>query len=209
MSNTAAEKPSIHAARVIGLLFMFLIAGCAKLEHAPPESSEPPKTSSSADTSTTESPGVITPARLPAPSAPVASARKKEASLPPNRATPNAKAPAKAPAPPIAEAPPQKKETPPLDLTALETRLKETKAIGVFTKLTLKNQVDDLLNQFRAYYQGQAKITLTELRQPYDRLLLKVLTLLQDGDPELARAIVASREAIWGILADPAKFATL
>jgi hypothetical protein len=210
MSNTAAEKPSIHTARVIGLLFMFLIAGCAKLEHTPPESNEPPKTSS-ADTSATaaESPGVIAPARLPAPSAPVASARKKEASLPPNRATPNAKAPAKAPAPPIAEAPPQKKETPPLDLTALETRLKETKAIGVFTKLTLKNQVDDLLNQFRAYYQGQAKITLTELRQPYDRLLLKVLTLLQDGDPELARAIVASREAIWSILADPAKFATL
>jgi len=47
------------------------------------------------------------------------------------------------------------------------------------------------------------------LRQSYDRLLLKVLTLLQDGDPELARAVVASREAIWGILADPAKFATL
>jgi hypothetical protein len=36
-----------------------------------------------------------------------------------------------------------------------------------------------------------------------------VLSLLQDGDPELARAVVASREAIWGILADPAKFTTL
>ncbi len=91
----------------------------------------------------------------------------------------------------------------------LEARLKETKAIGVFTKITLKNQVDDLLNQFRAHYQGQAKTTLADLRQPYDRLLLKVLSLLQDGDPELARAIVASREEIWGILSDPKKFATL
>jgi len=91
----------------------------------------------------------------------------------------------------------------------LETRLKETKAIGVFTKIALKNQVDDLLNQFRAHYQGRINTTLPELRQSYDRLLLKTLTLLQDGDPELARAVVASREAIWGILADPAKFATL
>jgi hypothetical protein len=40
-------------------------------------------------------------------------------------------------------------------------------------------------------------------------LLLKVLALLQDTDPPLAGAIVASREAIWGILADPAKFATI
>jgi len=34
-----------------------------------------------------------------------------------------------------------------------------------------------------------------------------VLSLLQDGDPSLAAAIVASREAIWGILSDPVKFA--
>ena len=103
----------------------------------------------------------------------------------------------------------KKEVSPPLDLTALETRLKETKAIGAFTKITLKNQVDDLLDQFRAYHQGRIKTTLVELRQPYDRLLLKVLSLLQDDDPELARKIVTSREAIWGILADPAKFATL
>lgn len=102
-----------------------------------------------------------------------------------------------------------KAASPPLDLAALETRLTQTKAIGVFTKITLKNQVDDLLNQFRAHYQGRAKTTLVELRQPFDRLLLKVLSLLQDGDPELARAIVASREALWLTLADPAIFATL
>ena len=40
-------------------------------------------------------------------------------------------------------------------------------------------------------------------------LLLKVLALLQDSDPSLAGAIVASREAIWGILADRAKFASI
>ncbi len=76
----------------------------------------------------------------------------------------------------------------------------------MFTKISLKNQVDDLLNKFRAYYKRQTRTTLAELRRPYDMLLLKVLSLLQDSDPPLARDIVASREAIWGILASPEKF---
>jgi hypothetical protein len=96
-----------------------------------------------------------------------------------------------------------------LDLASLEKRLKETSAIGVFTKLTLKNQVDDLLNQFRAFYQDRRNTTLADLRQPYDLLILKVLALLQDADPSLASEIRESREAIWGILSDPAEFSKL
>jgi len=93
-----------------------------------------------------------------------------------------------------------------LDLAALEQRLRDTRAIGVFTKLSLKNQVDDLLSAFRAFHNGQPKATLADLRQRYDLLLLKVLSLLQDGDPPLATAISASRDVIWGILVDPEKF---
>jgi hypothetical protein len=96
--------------------------------------------------------------------------------------------------------------TAPLDLKSLELRLRQTKAIGVMTKLSLKNQVDDLLNRFRAYHKRQGAATLPELRRSYDMLLLKVLSLLQDSDPPLARDIVQSRAAIWGILADPRKF---
>ena len=59
------------------------------------------------------------------------------------------------------------------------------------------------------YEAAQSVHELAALRRPYEMLLLKVLALLQDSDPPLAGAIVASREAIWGILADPAKFATL
>jgi hypothetical protein len=91
----------------------------------------------------------------------------------------------------------------------LEQRLRETRAIGVFTKLSLKNQVDDLLKAFRALYRDPNKRPSAELRQRYDGLLLKVLSLLQDGDPPLAAAIASSREAIWGILADPEKFAKM
>jgi hypothetical protein len=99
--------------------------------------------------------------------------------------------------------------SPTLNLADLEQRLRETRAIGVFTKLSLKNQVDDLLNAFRALYRGPNKHPPAELRQRYDLLLLKVLTLLQDGDPPLAAAISSSREAIWSILADPDKFAQI
>jgi hypothetical protein len=97
---------------------------------------------------------------------------------------------------------------PALDLAALEDRLKSTRAIGVFTKLSLKNQVDDLLGEFRTFH-ARKQPPLTELRQRYDLLLLKVLSLLQDGDPPLAAQISSSREALWDILTDPQKFARL
>jgi hypothetical protein len=103
----------------------------------------------------------------------------------------------------------KKATPPPLDLPSLEKRIRETKAVGVFTKITLKNNVDDLVNQFREYHRGRGKSMLVELRQRYDMLLLKLLSLLQDSDPTLAHTIVASREAIWSILTDPAKFASI
>lgn len=121
-----------------------------------------------------------------------------------NNATTTTQPPVKTPAPTSAQP-----AAASLDLAALETRLKDTRAIGLFTKLSLKNQVDDLLSQFRAFYSKKAAIPLSDLRQRYDLLLIKVLSLLQDGDPDLAAAISSSREAIWGVLADPEKFAKL
>jgi hypothetical protein len=110
-------------------------------------------------------------------------------------------APAPAPAPATAA-----KAEPVLDVAALKARLRDTKAIGVFTKLALRDQVDDLLQQFRGHYLGGATAGVASLRQPYDTLVVKVLALLQEGDPPLARTISGSREAIWAILADPEKF---
>jgi hypothetical protein len=122
--------------------------------------------------------------------------------------TPTAKpTPAAEPAPKPTAPESPKAET--LDLGSLEQRLKDTKAIGVFTKLSLKNQVDDLLGELRAFHQGSAKTPTAVLRQKYDTLMIKVLTLLQDGDPQLASAIASSREALWGILMDPKKFAQI
>ena len=137
--------------------------------------------------------------RAPAPQAQV-----------PKQASASKAQPPKQPAAPGAAAPPrQAAAAATLDLDALKTELKQTKAIGVFTKLTLKNQVDDLLDKFRAHHAGKPTPTVTELRRSYDLLMMKVLSLLQDHDQRLASEIVSSREKIWGLLVDPKKFAAL
>ena len=104
-----------------------------------------------------------------------------------------------------------KPKAPPLDLDSLKRAAQgHRSAIGVLTKITLKNQVDDLLDQFRAYYQGKLKITLAELRRSFDLLVQKVLVALAgQRSSNWPLAIVASRDAIWGILSDPKKFATI
>jgi hypothetical protein len=218
-------------------VLVLVLAGCGGVKPAPPGASPPTaaqaesaKAAPAAPSVTPVSPPPQTPS--PAPPAPTAAAQGPTAAI--EQAVPSAPAPAKsaakaeapvakasakAPAAPAPSAQPPKKDIAqepakpkaeaPLDLTSLETRLKETKAIGLMTKIALKNQVDDLLNQFRAFYAGKLQTTLADLRRPYDLLVLKVLSLLQDSDPTLAAAIAASREAIWSILSDRAKFANV
>lgn len=203
------EEQLTPLACIVALLVVLLTAGCGGVNQAQP--SKAPETGATPGGAAAVEPGGR-PTTLPS-SHPTGKSVTKTAS-------PTAKASAKLPASPahteplgkkVSAAPAAEKQqaSAPLDLASLETRLKETKAIGLFTKIALKNQVDDLLNEFRAYYQGSLKTTLAQLRQRYDLLLLKVLSLLQDSDQSLATAVGASREAIWGILADPKKFAAI
>ncbi len=216
----------MRAAHLFGITLLVLTAGCTAVK--PPVPVASPQAAANAEAPT----GTLAAApSTPAPTAPMQGGAPPVQVAPPPAAPiaappatqsvakavePSAKGIAKAPPPPV-QAPKKestasdvaKQKEPPLDLASLEQRLKDTKAIGVLTKITLKNQVDDLLSQFRAHYAGKLKTTLADLRQAYDLLVLKVLALLQDSDAALAAAIVASREAIWGILADPAKFAKI
>jgi hypothetical protein len=186
--GSAASTPEVQPSSAIHPTDAMLTKNSSTAVDGPSSGAAPPAQARAAGPSAAKikPPGSNSPANQPASSA--------------GRATPLSKQP-------IVEIAPQKPpSSPALDLTALEQRLRDTHAIGVFTKLSLKNQVDDLLDQFRAYYRGQIKTPLAALRQQYDLLLLKVLTLLQDSDPPLAAAILSSREAIWSILADPEKF---
>ena len=99
---------------------------------------------------------------VPAPK-PAARGSADQHPVKPEKATPHAVAkpaaalpvvppPARAqpPAPPLVKP----AAAPPLDLKSLEARLRQTKAIGTFSKLALKNQMNDLLEQFKAFYDG-------------------------------------------------------
>lgn len=211
------------ARAILAALALTSLAGCA-LQHTPPAAPTPSSTSG-APAGTPAAPASeppSSPAAAPPPPGttpvPGAAAAPSAASPSPARAaagsTPRASAP-KRPAPagpasaPAAPAAAPAAASPPLNLASLEERLRDTRAIGVFTKLSLKNQVDDLLAQFRDFYAGKGALTLAELRRSYELLLMKVVTLLQNDDPGLASAVATSREAIWAILSNRTSFNNL
>jgi hypothetical protein len=191
---------------------------------APQSDTSPPPVATRPDAATAPESPVATATPQPAPSAvPAPSPTNPPGPTSPTRPAPH---PGSKTAPPVAGTPASAARAPtpaappvatpatpaapaPLDLNALEEQLKNTKAIGLFTKISLKNKVDDLVDQFRAYHAGKAKQSVRELRRSYDLLMMKVLSLLQDDDQNLATTIVASREAIWGLLVDSKKFAAL
>jgi hypothetical protein len=191
-------------------------------EPSTPASATVPPTAAAAlppvdDTAPAES-QPITPANPKPPATagkptPATAAAKPSAAKPAKEKTAPASAPiAPAPVAPgvpafVATAPPAPSTPKPqLDFKAMEQRLRNTSAIGVFTKLSIKNQVDDLLKAFRGYHAGRTPPTLDDLHQRYDGLLLKVVSLVQDDDPNLASSISASRSAIWERLSNRESF---
>ena len=168
---------------------------------APPATAKPSSPTRKAPATTaTAKPASATPTKTAPPSA-----TKREPATPQKQvasAAPSKQAAASAP-------PKQAAAAPTLDVAGLEARLRQTKAIGLMTKLSLKNKVDDLLDQFRQHHSGRPMPTVSELRRSYDLLMMKVLSLLQDRDQQLASDILTSRERIWGLLADPKSFAAL
>jgi hypothetical protein len=196
------------------MMWTVLSTGCM---HETKPQTQPPPVAATPETAKAPQTAKATPATAKSPSstskapAPTSKAKPSPATTAktasPSAAKPQPAAPPKqaaAPAPPK-----QAAAAPTLDLDGLEARLKQTNAIGLMTKLSLKNKVDDLLAQFRQHHAGKPMPTMAELRRSYDLLMMKVLSLLQDHDQQLASDILSSRERIWGLLADPKSFAAL
>jgi hypothetical protein len=188
------------------------VAGPAPVMPVPPSQSVTPAPAPTAPITAPSQTIAPIPEASP-PAAPTPPARLKEKTAPASKssAKPSGSMPAAASTPP-AQTPPAVRAAPApptLDLASLEQRLRDTHAIGIMTKLSLKNQVDDLLADLRKFHSGSSSTTLAQLRQSYELLLLKVVSLLQNGDPQLATAVSGSREAIWSLLSDPVKFAQL
>lgn len=96
-----------------------------------------------------------------------------------------------------------------IDFEGLERRLKETKTIGLFVKLSLKGKINDLVKKLSNYHAKKDEGDMQELRMQYDQLVAETLNLLKGKDSALYTDLFASREAIWKVLQDPVAFAKL
>jgi hypothetical protein len=203
-SRTDSARRAIALAGATLALVGCLVA-CGSSEPEPPEVVVAP------DPAPEEpSPGAPVPGPAPPPEA-VPPPAPAPAPLPPPAPRPD---PAPVPAPAEPGQPPDTAPAAPapgaaaLSLEELGERIKQTRTIGVFTKLALKNDIDDLLAALAAHHErGQGALAGLESR--YEALVLKLLTLLEEGEPELAQALAQSRREIWSRLADPVRFAEL
>ncbi len=84
-----------------------------------------------------------------------------------------------------------------VDFNVLKERLKNTDAIGFFTKLAIRSDIVDLMDKIKTYRkQAVLKAKMKEIRRSFDGLLLKIIALLKD-DPQLSRDLYVGRETIW------------
>jgi type IV secretory pathway VirB10-like protein len=178
--------------------FRFALAACAVsavlLACSGPEPETAPRT---------------TPPEAPAPPPAEPSAQIPEPAAPPAAAPVPAPVPAPAPLSlPEAHAPDAAPAQARISLEELGARIKATPAIGTFSKLALKNDIDDLVDDLRGYHEHHEG-DLDDLHQRYEALVLKLLALLEDDEPELALALARSRNDIWSRLVNPVEFAKL
>lgn len=186
-----------------------LAAGCQGQDQrsaAPPEPAAPPAPEV-AERPATQAAAQELPPSAPPPPSPTPSPQAEAPGSPVKQ--PAGRPAEERPPAPVAEAPASQ---PPaargVDLEVLTQHLKDTPALGLFTKLELKSQIDELIEKARGTH-ARGKPPLATLRERFDLLVLKLLSLLQDDAPELAAEVAASRDALWAVLSDPVQVSRL
>jgi len=96
-----------------------------------------------------------------------------------------------------------------IDFESLEKQVKETKAIGVVTKLKLSNDINKLLADLKAFHAGNSPLTLEQQREQYDLLYMKIVSLVQENDPELFNQLCNAWDPIWAELQDEKNLQTV
>ena len=87
-----------------------------------------------------------------------------------------------------------------IDFETLEQQVKDTKAVGVMTKLKLSNDINKLLSDLKEYQAGNSPLTLEQHREQYDLLYMKIVTLVQEKDPKLYHELCNAWDPIWAEL---------
>jgi hypothetical protein len=89
-----------------------------------------------------------------------------------------------------------------VDLQILANMLAKTKAIGMFTKLGLKKDIEKVLLRLERFHNGNSKFTLEQLEEQYNLLLMKIAIHLQDNDLALHHHLCNAWLTIWEDLRD-------
>jgi len=89
-----------------------------------------------------------------------------------------------------------------IDFETLEKEITKTKAIGLMTKIKLKGDINKLLSELKTFHAGNSPLTQEQHREQYDLLYMKVVTLVQEKDPDLHHQLCNAWEPIWVSLQD-------
>lgn len=93
-----------------------------------------------------------------------------------------------------------------VDLEILADMLARTTAVSLFTKLSLKKDINKVLARMEDYHAGRGKFSLEQLEEQYNLLLMKIAAHLQDKDLKTHKHLCNAWLVIWEDLKDPARF---
>ena len=89
-----------------------------------------------------------------------------------------------------------------VDFETLEQRIRKTNAIGGLAKLKLSGDINKMVADLKTYHAGGSPHTLEQHREQYDLLYMKVVSQVQDKDPELFDQLCNAWEPLWAELQD-------
>ncbi len=87
-----------------------------------------------------------------------------------------------------------------VDFEILEQRIRKTKAMGGLAKLKLSSDIKKMVADLKTYHAGDSVHTLEQHRQQYDLLYMKVVSQVQDKDPELFHQLCNAWDPLWAAL---------
>lgn len=92
------------------------------------------------------------------------------------------------------------------DLDNLRARIRKSKAVGPLTKLKLRGEIKALLKKLELYHSGKGHSNINQLNERFDLLYMKVVSLVQEKDPDLHRQLCNSWEPLRRSLQSPSYF---
>ncbi len=89
-----------------------------------------------------------------------------------------------------------------VDFEILEKEIRKTSAIGGLSKLKLSGDINKMVDALKTYHAGDSPHTLEQHREQYDLLYMKVVSQVQDKDPELFNKLCNAWDPLWAELQD-------